>query len=503
MLRIIRIGAAALVLVALVALFADVTGFAASRWGWMAKSQLVPALVGLNLGVVAILGMLTLAVGRIYCSVLCPLGIYQDGVNWLHRRLMSKRSRRQGRTFQTARTRWRWGVAAVWLVLLGAAALGAWSAAYASLLDPYSAFGRMANAFVRPVGVAANNWFAAIAEERGSYAFAAMEFSPLSIVVIAVAAVTLLAVTVVAWRGGRDYCNTVCPVGTLLGCLSRHAWLRPVVNEDACNHCRTCERQCKAQCIDGKTSTIDYSRCVDCMDCITACPHGAITFSHPVAKAHEAAANDPARRAFLVGGVILAAATASAKVNDGGMAPVKLKQPSDASLRPVPAGAKSLKHLQSLCTACQLCISNCPNGVLRPSAFLSHPMQPEMVFNRGWCRPECTTCSDVCPAGAILPVSEEEKSSVRVGVARVDVATCLAARGETPCGNCERHCPTGAIEMVETADGDETVRRPAVNENLCIGCGSCENHCPVGTAGIISASRAAIHVEGLENHLPV
>lgn len=523
MLRIIRICAAAVCFVALVAMFADVTGFAAARWGWMARTQLVPALVGLNVAMIVALGLLTWLVGRVYCSVLCPLGVYQDGVNWLHRRLMSKRTRRQGRPFRAERRAWRRGFAAVWLMLVVAAACGAWTAAYASLLDPYSAFGRMASAFVRPAGVAANNWLAAVAEERGSYAFAALEFSPVSVAVVAVAAVTLLVVTVMAWREGRGYCNTVCPVGTLLGCVSRHAYLRPTVDKDKCNHCRTCERQCKAACIDGRTGEIDLSRCVACMDCIDACPHGAISMRHPSGEKTATADNpsdgadgapaSPGRRAFLVGGAIVAAATVSAKVTDGGMAPVKGKHPSLARVRPVPAGAGSVRRLQGVCTACQLCVSACPNGVLRPSATLSHPMQPEMVYNAGWCRPECTACGDVCPTGAILPLDEAAKSSVSVGVAVVDPSVCLAAQGDAPCGNCARHCPAGAIEMVEVGadssssaedDGEgEGVRRPVVNEAACIGCGSCEYHCPVGSVGAIAADRAAIHVEGREDHVEV
>ena len=146
------------------------------------------------------------------------------------------------------------------------------------------------------------------------------------------------------------------------------------------------------------------------------------------------------------------------------------------------------------CTGCQLCVSKCPNDVLRPSMDIANLMQPVMSFEKGYCRPECTRCSEVCPAGAIKLIDKEEKSGIQIGHAVVAVDFCISALGEAECGNCARHCPAGAIEMVPSdPDDDLSPSVPAVNENACIGCGACEHLCPVRPL-------SAIHVEGHEVH---
>jgi len=122
-------------------------------------------------------------------------------------------------------------------------------------------------------------------------------------------------------------------------------------------------------------------------------------------------------------------------------------------------------------------------------------MQPTMSYERGYCRPECTRCSEVCPAGAIRPVTPIEKSSIQIGHAVWIKQNCVAVNDGVMCGNCARHCPTGAIEMVplDPDDGDSPLV-PAVNENVCIGCGACEHLCP-GKDG-----QTAIMVEGHDVH---
>ena len=117
-----------------------------------------------------------------------------------------------------------------------------------------------------------------------------------------------------------------------------------------------------------------------------------------------------------------------------------------------------------------------------------------MSFEKGYCRPECTRCSEVCPAGAIKLIDKEEKSSIQIGHAVVAADFCISALGESECGNCARHCPVGAIEMLPSdPDDDLSPSVPAVNENACIGCGACEHLCPVRPL-------SAIHVEGHEVH---
>lgn len=150
--------------------------------------------------------------------------------------------------------------------------------------------------------------------------------------------------------------------------------------------------------------------------------------------------------------------------------------------------------MQQHCTACQLCVSACPNDVLRPSQSLDTFMQPTLSYERGYCRPECTKCSEVCPAGAILKIDKAEKSSIQIGHAVWVKENCIPLTDKQECGNCARHCPAEAISMIPSEVGNpESLKIPAINTEKCIGCGACENLCP-------ARPFSAIYVEGHEHH---
>ena len=504
-LKFLRVAVALLCVLALTFLFIDFTGIAAHYLAWLAKIQLVPALLAVNVLAIVLLAALTLLFGRLYCSVICPLGILQDVVIWLRRRFAPKTRRRVGLyRYAPAKRLWRVIFLGLFLLLLIAGLVSLIPMSFAGILDPYSAYGRIAGQGLVPIWRGAMSSLAVSAAGNDIYLFdqvpsALVNFN---IAVAIVAAVTLIVTVVFAWRTGRGYCNTVCPVGTFLGILSRHSLLKPVIDTDKCNRCGSCGRKCKASCIDTKKHRIDYSRCVVCMDCINNCSQGAISYrlAPKGESSHTAAKINSSRRHFLTGVSIAAGsavALAADKVTDGGLAPLKQKQRRGDVKTAVPAGAASLAHFRSHCTACQLCVSECPNEVLRPGTSLDGFMQPVMVFTSGFCRPECTRCGEVCPTGAIRPFTAADKASVRTGIAVVDAATCIAAAYGQTCGNCERHCPVEAVVMVKGENGN---MRPVVNESLCIGCGSCEYHCPSGRAGMLSSNKAAIYVEGLEVH---
>ena len=176
------------------------------------------------------------------------------------------------------------------------------------------------------------------------------------------------------------------------------------------------------------------------------------------------------------------------------MATIEDKKIPERSTPIVPPGSLGIRHLTQHCTACQLCVSVCPNQVLRPSTDLMKLMQPEMSYERGYCRPECTKCSEVCPAGAIRPISLADKSSTQIGHAVWIKKNCVPLTDGVECGNCARHCPSGAITMVlSDAEDDKSPKIPVVNVERCIGCGACENLCP-------ARPFSAIYVEGHERH---
>lgn len=501
MLRKIRITLALLMFAAVTLLLLDFTG-TLHRWlGWAVKIQFLPALMALNLGVVIVLAVLTLVLGRVYCSVICPMGVMQDIVGYIHRK-----ANRKLRYKYSKEKRWlRWGVFAVFVVCLIAGVT-----AVVTLLAPYSSYGRIVQNLVQPIYILINNGLAAVSEHFGSYVFYSRDVWIRSGLTFAVAAATFVIVCVLAWRGGRTYCNTICPVGTLLSVLARFSWLKVHFDEDKCIKCGLCARNCKASCIDFKNHKVDYSRCITCGTCMSKCPKDVLHYSHPKrAVAAAVTANnskpkesvDQGKRAFLIGAGVALSATALAqqkKKLDGGLAPIIQKKAPVRNTPITPPGSRGIWHLSDHCTACQLCVAECPNDVLRPSGDLSHFMQPVMSYERGYCRPECTRCSHVCPAGAILPIAPPQKSSIQIGHAVWSKENCVVLTDKVECGNCARHCPVGAISM-EPAEGlwdgksENIPVVPIVNTELCIGCGACEFVCPANPY-------SAIYVEGHEQH---
>ena len=459
MLKKLRITLAVIMILLVTALFIG-AGYGISQWiGWAAKIQFLPAVLSLSLIAVAII-VVALLFGRIYCSVICPLGIMQDIYSWLGGKI------KKNRFSYVKEHKWlRYTVCAIFVVCL---IFG--FTPVITLLEPYGNFGRIVTSFyMRNVTLSIIAW------------------------------VMMLILGVLAFLYGRAYCNSICPVGTILSFFSRFSLFRVRFDQDKCKHCGLCEKNCKARAIDAKAGTVDYSRCVVCGDCTAQCKFDALhyTAKRPVSKTETASSEpDLGRRSFLVGSAIAAgtAAVAQAQMKvDGGLAVITEKEAPKRQTLITPPGSVSARHMQKHCTGCQLCVSACPNNVLRPSTDLMHFMQPTMSFEIGYCRPECTRCGEVCPTGAIKPITKEEKTAIHAGHAVWVKDNCVVLTDGVSCGNCQRHCPTGAIQMVEYQHNGQTVMIPAINESRCIGCGACENLCP-------SRPFSAIYVEGNVMH---
>lgn len=494
MLRRIRLIVALVFFILITLLFLDFTGTLHAWFGWLAKIQFLPAVLALNVGVILLWVVLTLVFGRVYCSVICPLGVFQDVVSWFSGRRKKKKYRF---SYSPAVSWLRYGMLGVFIIAM-IAGIGS----VVALLAPYSSYGRIVSNLFAPVYQWGNNVLAYFAERSDSYAFYETSVWLKSLPTFIIAAVTFVVLVVLAWRNGRTYCNTICPVGTVLGFFSRYSLFRPEIDAEKCTNCSLCSRKCKAACINDKDHRIDYSRCVTCMDCIDSCKHGAISYKYRFGKKEikgtsETGNTNNARRSFLTGmGLVLvsSAVKAQEKKVDGGLAVILDKKVPARTTPLVPPGAKGLRNMRMRCTGCQLCVSVCPNQVLRPSTKLETLMQPEMSYERGYCRPECTKCSEVCPAGAILKLTPADKSATQIGHAVWVEKNCVPLRDKVECGNCARHCPTGAITMVPSdADDADSLRIPVVNVERCIGCGACENLCP-------ARPFSAIYVEGHEQH---
>ncbi len=500
MLRKIRLTLAIIFFGLVTLLFLDFTGTLHGWLSWMASIQFMPALLALNLVVIAVWIAVTLALGRVYCSVVCPLGVMQDVVSWIS----GKRNRKR------KRLRFSYSPAKRWLrytmLVLFIVALVAGIGAVPALLDPYSSYGRIAQNLFQPIYLIGNNALAYLSEHMDSYAFYGREVWIRSMPTFLIAAATFAILVVLAWRNGRTYCNTVCPVGTLLSFLARFSWMKVRIDDRKCVGCGLCAKGCKSACIDVKNHKIDYSRCVVCGDCLDNCHKDALRFgkaltnnSSKTGKADGKSENkiDSSRRNFLLAAATVTASAALAqekKKVDGGLAAVTRKEPFKRSTPITPPGSISAQNMTRHCTACQLCVAECPNDVLRPSTDLKTLMQPTMSYDRGFCRPECHRCSEVCPAGAIKPIRREDKSSIQIGHAVWSKKNCIVFTDGVECGNCAHHCPTGAIMMIPMDGTDaDSPKFPAVNQSRCIGCGACENLCP-------AKPFSAIHVEGHEVH---
>ncbi len=517
MLRKIRITVAWVVFAALTLLVLDFTGALHLWLGWLAKVQLIPAILAGNAIAIVVVMVLTLLFGRLYCSTLCPLGIMQDGISNVSGR------RKGGKTrFRYSKPLgWlRYSLLTIFVVALLWHALGV----VVALLEPWGVFGRIAENLFSPLWRSGNNLLAWFAERADSYAFYSVDVFVKSWITFGISALWLAGLALLAWWKGRVYCNSVCPVGTILGEVSRVSLFRLTFDKERCTKCGVCEKRCKSECIDSKNQSIDRTRCVVCFDCVESCKFDAMSYRLAVcgpkkgaakpASADATAASAPAeeapakkgisRRNFFSVAALVAAATPAAlraqRVEhvllqvDGGLADIEDKKRPRRTTPIVPPGAKDARNMKRHCTACQLCVSACPNGVLVPSSRLETLMQPEMTFERGYCRPECVECGEVCPTTAIGKITPADKTAISVGNARWIADRCVVNIDNLPCTACERHCPTKAITLVPRDPADpKSLKIPAIDTTLCIGCGACENLCP-------ARPFAAIYVEGNPTH---
>lgn len=173
--------------------------------------------------------------------------------------------------------------------------------------------------------------------------------------------------------------------------------------------------------------------------------------------------------------------------------PVALALPKQESKAISPPGSVSAEHLLKRCTACHLCVAKCSSKVLKP-AFMEYgvrgAMAPMMHFEKGFCNFDCVDCSNVCPNGALIPLSVEQKHRLQVGKVVFKPEICVVHTDGTSCGACSEHCPTQAVKMVPYKNG---LTEPFIDEDICVGCGGCEYICPV-------RPQRAIYVKGNKVH---
>lgn len=456
--------------------------------------QFIPSLLqflhGATLGLAGWVVALALTVffGRIYCSTVCPLGTLQDVIGFAARKW------RKGRRFcfvrPDRRLRYSITVITALLVVVGSGLL-------LNLLDPFSAAGRIFSDLIRPAVIVANNVAAGAMEQFGFYALPRRQWAVLTPMAVGASVATLMIVLWLAATRGRLYCNTVCPVGTLLGLVSRVSWLRIGIDRDSCTQCKRCERVCKAGCIDLDSMVVDSERCVGCCNCLAACPGGALHFENGWRRA-PIAPPDQGRRDFLVHSGVSLLGLAGLTETNATITPSKPTTVPEAVKGPAsPPGSVSIERFTSICTACHLCVSVCPSRVLSPSLLEYGPsglLQPRMNFRAAHCNYECTLCTQVCPTGALLPLAKEEKKLTQLGVARFIKENCVVFTDNTSCGACSEHCPTKAVRMVPYPNPqNKPLVIPEVDPDYCVGCGGCEHACPTKPFKAICVDGNPVH----------
>ena len=487
MLKKFRIGISVTLFVLINLFFLDFAGFLPLGFHSVTKIQLVPALLALNVEVLVILLVLSLVFGRVYCSFICPMGVYQDVVAWLSKKFTKKKKY----TFSKALTVLRWTVFAATVIafIFGFNFL-------VGLLDPYGAYGRIVTHIFRPAYLAGNNLLEYIFSSFDNYTFYKVGIYSLGVVATLIALATLVGIGLLAWRNGRTWCNTICPVGTVLGFISRYSLFRLQFDDDKCNSCGLCAMKCKASCINSKDKQIDYSRCVTCFNCIEACNRSAMKYApykwkKTVTNVPENKTVDESKRRFLSATVVTAVAATSLMGQK--VASITGKRALKRNLPIVPPGGLNVENLQEKCISCHLCVSKCPSHVIKPAFTeygLGGMMQPRLYFDHGFCNYDCTVCSDVCPSKALRPLTVEQKHQTQVGQVHFIRHNCIVFTDETNCGACSEHCPTQAVHMVPYK-GVLTI--PETDVSICVGCGGCEYVCP-------AKPYKAIYVEGLEAH---
>ncbi|MEE9218212.1 MAG: 4Fe-4S binding protein [Acidobacteriota bacterium] len=437
----------------------------------LAASWMLPVAFLWSLVLVA----LSVVFGRAFCGWLCPIGTLNHFISWLTQRL------RRGRPSEV--NRWRPHFRLKYLLLVALLVTAGFGSSQVGLLDPLSLGVRSISSGLLPAL---------------SAALPGEEFRPRLYQWAWLTGAIFISILAANVWIARWWCRALCPLGALLGWISRGAVYRIEIDPELCTHCDRCAAACQGA--DEPFGRHRVSECHVCLNCVSACPEQAIAFRSFAPTAAPSGGVDLPRRKFLgaalAGAVLLPLFRATA----GGATSLKPE-----AIRP--PGALAEEEFLARCLRCGACGNACPTSAIQPSlgeTGIEGLWTPVVVPRRGWCEPTCTLCGQVCPSGAIRELTPEEKGwtrpegyGVRIGTAFLDHGRCLPWGMATPCIVCQEVCPTTpkAIwlqEAVVSGQDGEAVRlqRPMVDPNRCVGCGLCEAKCPVVDLAAIRVTRA-------------
>ena len=440
-------------------------------------TQFTPALVSVFTGsalAFALLILLTLLFGRVYCSFLCPLGIFQDIIACISNIIKKKNNggRLPKQSYRKPHNALRYTI----LVVVAVCLVAGFTYPLA-LLDPYSNYGKIAGQLFSSVELSITNLLANIMPAT----FYVQQYVKVTMHAFIYSLFFFLMVTVFSALRGRLYCNTICPVGSFLGLLSGFSLFKPVIDKDMCVKCNQCANNCKSNCINLETKEIDATRCVACYNCLTSCKRGGVKLVPTwFKKSQGRTIENKERRNALIAMGGFAAAVAARKFIFPNAKYSAIKGATGKDTPILPPGARNIEAFKDACTACHACVAACPNKIIKPASFeygIDGIMLPTVKYDKKYCSYECNACSQTCPHGALKHLSLEEKQKTQIALAVYDPSSCIIVTEGLQCGACSRNCPAGAITMVSNP-GAPDILVPSINPDLCVGCGACEYACP-------------------------
>jgi len=438
----------------------------------------------------------TLFLGRFFCGWICPLGsIHHFFSSW-------KSERKRGKQLLESNRYKRWQTTKYYLLaaILIAALFGSGIVGW---LDPFSFLVRSMGLSVLPstnyalqasLGWIEHSRFVIVQSIGGVLHFilgaVLLNFKQPYFRQGVWIGLLFLFLILLNFRITRFWCRALCPLGALLGLVSRWSVLGLVKNPEHCNDCNRCLLRCQGG--DDPIGGVPWHRpeCHLCMNCVDECPENGLRFQF--FPAQKIAETNLQRRKLLTG---LAAGAA--------LVPVMRSTPGFAAERHErllrPPGSVDEEFFLSRCIRCGECMKVCPNNALQPSlteAGMEGLWTPVLVPRLGYCETSCVLCSQVCPTGAIWEITPKEKGwavensvavkPVRLGTAFYDRGRCLPWAMATDCIVCEEWCPTSPkavylrpAEVIDATGNIKQVKQPYLDPSRCVGCGACEHACPV------------------------
>ncbi|MBN2514923.1 MAG: 4Fe-4S binding protein [Deltaproteobacteria bacterium] len=432
-----------------------------------------------SLFVALIVIVVTIFMGRIFCGWICPLGT-------LHTMIGSFRKKPPA----TVRQNW---YRIKYYILLFILASSLFTAQLAGIMDPISLLIRslslsiypLVNYMTRAFFDTAYHLHLPVIVDVSEFFYTIFKKTFLSFhqpyffqgIFIGLLFLMLLGLNLIE---RRFWCKYLCPLGALLGILSRYSLLKRSISE-GCTSCGVCETMCSGGAVVDKDGTWRGAECLYCMDCDDLCPYNAVNFGFTARK--DAASLNLGRRNVIISllaGIFIVPFLRTRPLSGSGYFNRKLIRPP---------GSLDEREFLKKCVRCGECMKVCITNGLQPTLFdagMEGIWTPKLVPRVGYCEYRCTLCGQVCPTGAIRRLTLKEKEKTKIGVAMIDKGRCLPYAFSTPCVVCEEVCPTPKKSiwleqvLVRDRDGkDMIIKQPRVDIDLCVGCGTCEMFCPV------------------------